>query len=870
MSSLDSLDATWEQLVNRNRLLEQMINRIDAAIWSYDLLSNKINFSSEALTRITGYPLERFVDNGEWASSVHKDDIALFKKLSTNIRKGIPDHVEYRIWHASGEIRWVHVGVMPRLNPQGEATQFDGVIIDITARKTMEEELQRSEQRYKSLFDYNSDVICELDLEGNVVEINPSAERITGERVIGADANFSMDEVFGVDNIQLMTKYFELALQGNSRAFEMTSHHKGGSVFHWEMKLVPIYVHNRVEGAFVICKDITAKKNVEKALADRDAQYRLIVDNMTDMIGTLDLNGNILFASPSCGKVLGFAEDSFTGNKLIDYIHPEDREDLNNEIEQLLETKRDRLLRYRLLHANGSVIHLECMSTPVFDDGEVKSIVALGRDITEKVRIENELIASEERYRQSEERYRRLVELSPVAIAIYKEGKITYINPSGIKIVGAELTGDRIETDIIKDWVHPASQKYASERMENTLRNGYSAPGEFQIIRADGQVIDISMISIYDSKSSSIQLMFEDITVRKQSQRELIESEFRYLRLQTSLDQFSRDLFGVMKASQMERRLVREVREIMRATHVNLVEVEHNSDRLCEIIETEKGYYLKIGEIKGISYLLCIDEKPMTFQCAPHRVWLQTIARYVSVLFDNFLLIEDLSRELEQIAGRQIAPPWLLRLLFNLSENVSKRLSQDLHDAALQEQIIWYRKLDLLMTDESVTGDVRKRLEQIAQGLLDVIYQIRITCNELRPPLLKEEGLTSSLEALFDFAQLRTNYSIQFNSERYCDRGISDDLLIGLYRIVQELLANATKHSHATELRIALSSTPDTIRLEYEDNGVGMDLKTMKDSFNSMGIYGMKERVRSMNGIIEISSAKNNGLAVSICLPLQV
>ncbi|WP_239615605.1 PAS domain S-box protein [Cohnella mopanensis] len=740
MSSIDSVDiADRKQLENQNRLFEQMINMIDAAIWSYHLLTHTFVCAFEALTRMTGYPIDRFRDVDGWMNCVYPDDLPLFRMLWANIRRGIPDHSEYRIWHANGEIRWVHVGVIPNEDERGEITRFEGFIIDITARKTMEHELQRSEQRYKSLFEYNLDVICELDLHGNVVDINPSAERITGERLLGEGADFSMDEVFGDDNIQLMTKYFEMALQGNSEAFEMTSRHKNGNRFHWEMKLIPIFVNNRAEGAFVICKDITAKKNIEQELANRDAQYRLITDNMTDIMGMLDLQGNILFASPSCGKVLGFAEDSFSGKNLSNYIHPEDRETLNSEIRKLIETKNDRLMRYRIPHADGTTIYLETLSTPVFcNEGEVISVIALGRDITEKVKIE----------------------------------------------------------------------------------------------------------------------------------KKLIESELRHCRLLTSLDQFSLDLFGVMKVSQLERRLVREVREIMKASRVCLREVENNNDRLCEIIETDEGYYLKIGEIRSKSYLLCIDEKPSTLQIETQRVWLQTIARYVSVLFDNFLLIEDLSRELEQSAAKQVAPTWLLRLLFNVSENERKRLSQDLHDAALQEQIIWYRKLDLLMMDESMTGNVREQLGQIAEGLLDVIYQIRLTCNELRPPLLKEEGLTSSLQALFDFTQLRTNYAIRFDTVEYNHR-ISDEQLIGLYRIVQELLANATKHSQATEVRLSLSSLPDRIHLVYEDNGIGMDIRTTIDSYHTMGIYGMKERVRSMDGTIEFSSSANNGLAVFITIPTR-
>jgi two-component system sensor histidine kinase ComP len=202
-----------------------------------------------------------------------------------------------------------------------------------------------------------------------------------------------------------------------------------------------------------------------------------------------------------------------------------------------------------------------------------------------------------------------------------------------------------------------------------------------------------------------------------------------------------------------------------------------------------------------------------------------------------------------------------------LSENERKNLSQDLHNAALQEQIIWYRKIEQLSTSQLIAEDLRDQLQQITQGLLDVIYQIRITCNELRPPMLKEEGLISSLEALFEFTQMRTNYSIQFEAGDF-HHTLSDNQLIGLYRIVQELLANATKHSNAMNVRITLFSQPDRIQLIYEDNGVGMDLSKMEDSFKSMGVYGMKERVRSMEGTIRFHSQPNNGLAIFITIPV--
>lgn len=278
---------------------------------------------------------------------------------------------------------------------------------------------------------------------------------------------------------------------------------------------------------------------------------------------------------------------------------------------------------------------------------------------------------------------------------------------------------------------------------------------------------------------------------------------------------------------------------------------------------------MKIGEFKGKSYLLCFNKQPQLLNITSKRVWLKTISRYVSVLYDNFRVIEDLTTELEQITTNKIAPPWLLRVLFNLSENERKRLSQDLHDSALQDQIIWYRKLEQLTTDQSVPHNLQDQLRLITQGLLDVIYQIRITCNELRPPMLKEAGLVCSLEALFKFTQLHSNYLIHFESSDF-RHNINDNLSIGIYRIFQELLANATKHSHASRVQFILSSYLDSIRMSYVDDGVGVDYSRIQDTFTHMGVYGIKERVRSMDGKIAFHSSPKNGLSVSIFIPVPL
>lgn len=594
-----------------------------------------------------------------------------------------------------------------------------------------------------------------------------------------------------------------------------------------------------------------------------------IHDNKESITWSIDKKTDVLTMSNGLKQWIGCLSSSVgktdTPNILYEMVYANDLP-LFYEHMAKLDSGEASSLEHRMVTAQNEYKWVQSIGIPIRgQDDSVYRIEGMMLDITEKK-------AEQKRLEDSLSMYTKVLDTIDVAVWSFdtSTNKVLFVSEAIAAMTGYPV--ERVsENGFWVDVAHEDDKPYI-EKIRAAAGQGAGDLSEHRIIHSSGEIrwLNIQIIPYMDESKSVTRLdgIVIDITARKQAELDLLESEERYLRLQTSLDQFSHDLFGIMKFSHMEQRFLKEVRDILHVSNISLVEVEHNDDKLCEIIETEKGFTIKIGETKGKSCLLCMNEKPITLMNTSIRVWLETITRYVSVLYDNFLLIEDLTKELEQSASKQIAPTWLLRFMFRLSENERKRLAQDLHDTALQEQIIWYRKLDLLLKDRLIIGGDEKQLRQITEGLLDVIYQLRITCNELRPPMLIKDGLASSLETLFDLTQLRANYRIHFDAEHF-NQKLNDDTLIGLYRIVQELLANASKHSSATEVRILISSLDEYVQLEYEDNGIGMDVMRTENSFENMGIYGMKERVRSMEGRIQIRSSMNNGLAVFISIPIQ-
>ncbi|USB32702.1 ATP-binding protein [Paenibacillus sp. YPG26] len=287
-------------------------------------------------------------------------------------------------------------------------------------------------------------------------------------------------------------------------------------------------------------------------------------------------------------------------------------------------------------------------------------------------------------------------------------------------------------------------------------------------------------------------------------------------------------------------------------------------------IPVDAGTCLLYGEAQGRQQLLWFGSKYNRTQLNPDEVaWLQAMLNYASILYINLRLTQDFAGQLEEsITSPGRTPTWLLRLLFTISENERKRLSSDLHDSALQDQLLLYRKLESLLSSWDQDRPRREELEEIRDGMLDVVAQIRETCNELRPPFLKEMGLVEAIEQMLSQIRLRTNLAIEFQTDGF-HAGLEEQQELTLYRIVQELMQNAVKHAQdATHVDLYFRSTNSSIKLVYRDNGIGMDTSKLTSSYSHMGLWGIQERVASLEGTFRLRSKPGQGLHIDIKIPL--
>jgi two-component system, NarL family, sensor histidine kinase ComP len=870
------------QLEQRYEQLNSIIEHLDIAVFTYDIHNQKA-YCSSGMEKMTGYQGENFQGFMFWMTMIHPEDKQRINEAAGLLEKGFQHTGEYRIITAKGAVRWIQLRMFPISNPSGKLEHLNGVVLDVTERKNMEHTLTVSEQRYKSLFQYNTDVICETDLDSRIISTNMAYTKLLRDLDLNVEPEYFLEMISSPQDRWEALRAFEGTKSGTTNRYQISLLKSSGEKMHWDVKCVPVFVNGSVVGAHHICKDITLHMDMQKALRESEERYRMLVELSPQPIALVNMEGAIEYVNSAAIQAAGAQRaDQLISRRVVDMIHSDYLD---------LSAARTAVLRqggavgaaeYQLIRLDGEIIDVEVAS--IFDK-YTKNIQLVFKDITHRKLAEKAL-------RESEERYRRLVEYSPVAIAVHKDLKLIYVNPEAVQLFGAADVESYLGADL-REFIDPEYRAQMMECFQETVELGYSQLREYQVTRADGQVITVEATAIYDQHTHSAQIVLNDITARKKAESQLVEDGENYLRLQASLDRFSSEMVGVMKVHEMESRLLQEVGKILHTDALCILEVAEKKDywikcgslaksgftdifaeqerkhgsSIGEIRESKAGYYVKIADYDGKRLLLCISEGPGFLYRAPDRVWLQTIVRYANTLYDNFRVIEDLTNELHQTTDGQSVPTWLLRIVFMLSENERKQLAQDLHDSALQEQIIWYRKLDTLLLEEDISEAVHVELEHIREGLMDVMYQIRLTCNELRPPFLREWGLLSSLENLFEHTQLRADYAIEFHSADF-GHDLNDEQSLGIYRIVQELLSNAAKHSNADQVRITLASRSNGISLTYMDNGVGLETELLSDSYESMGIYGMRERIRSLDGWIEFQSAPNEGVHVSIYIPV--
>jgi PAS domain S-box-containing protein len=465
-----------------------------------------------------GYPLAE-LESKRFLDLVHPDDleptIAAIGELA-GAREVLNFINRYRC--RDGSYRWIEWRSYPVDNI------IYAVARDITIRKSMEEALRQSEERYRGLFEHAVEGIYQSTPEGRFIAVNPAMAHMCGyespEAMIAAITDISTQ--YYADPRDRETFKSLLDANGFIDNHEYRVQRKDGSTI-WVSGSARVVRNLQGDTLYFEgrSQDITARKQAEQALREREKQYRSVIENIQDVFYRSDKDAKLIMASPSGVQFFGYDSlEEMIGLPLSAFwLNPAEREKL---VEQLKEKGSVRDYEVVLKKKDGTPFHGTFTVHFYYDDqGVFLGTEGIIRDITEHKRNEDEL-------RKSEEKYRFIAENSTDVIwTMSLDGRFTYVSPSVTMHAGytpEEAMAMTLDTYMYEEDLPRVMQEIAQELQKPKGERAERRILEVRQYKKDGSVLDVevSVAWLYDERGEIVGLQgsTRDITAHRQAEAE--------------------------------------------------------------------------------------------------------------------------------------------------------------------------------------------------------------------------------------------------------------------------------------------------------------------------------------------------------------
>lgn len=426
-----------------------------------------------------------------------------------------------RVADAAGQVRWfewINQGIFDR---RGRLQFIRGVGRDITEKKQLEENLRLREAQLRTLLDALPLAVWARDPQGVLILQNATDRAWFGDLLGTSLEEAAREYPHWLEYTSQVLA--DLERQGFCQ-FEGKEMIQGQERYTYRFA-VKLQDQSKGLGLLGIVLDITEQKRLEQEVWEQEERFRAFLNNSHDILCRIDAQGLLhTLNPPAAEKILGRAPNQGEAVPL-DWVHPEDRQNVANALEQLKARPGETLSSiYRAQHADGQWVWLESFCTNLLEDPSVQGIVSSTRDITQQKQVELAL-------RESEARFREIAEAVPVVFFVYSAdlSQFLYKSPQSEKIWGYTAEEFRRKPDLWKDRIHP-------EDLPRVLQVAARATQEaqqitYRIFHRDGRLrwLRTSCRPILNEQQEVIRIVgiTEDITEQKEAELALQESEAR-------------------------------------------------------------------------------------------------------------------------------------------------------------------------------------------------------------------------------------------------------------------------------------------------------------------------------------------------------
>lgn len=573
-----------------------------------------------------------------------------------------------------------------------------------------------------------------------------------------------------------------------------------------------------------------------------------------------DLNGRIVLVNGGTEKMFGYRRNEVVGEiveilmpQRFREIHAHHRSDYNL-------APRIRLIGHGLnligRRKSGEEFPIEVGLSPAQTDSGLL-FISMVHDITERKRLE----ASQ---RESEERFRLLANSAPVMIWMSGVDKLcTHFNQRWL-----DFTGRPLEAEVGNGWlggVHPEDLTQCLDTYTKSFDQREPFQMEYRLRRHDGEyrwIVD-SGTPQFDANGSFAGYLGSAIDV---TERKLVENE-RKLALDR-LQEYERAVEGL---EEMVAVVDREYRYVIANSKFlkmrNMEKGQVLSHFAYEILN--KGVFDAVVKEKLDE---CFQGKVVKYEMKytyPELGERDILVSYFPV--EGATGVERVACIVQDITDRKRMEEVLRSVnekLIEAHEEERIRIARELHDDISQRLALLTINLNRLKTDDqTLPADIREGVTKATNYAADLSRDIQAMSHRLHSSKLEYFGLARAAASFCNELADQHKVEIDLQSEDIPD-GLPEEIALCMFRVLQEALQNAIKHSRSQRFDVSFSYTEVEICVNIHDSGIGFDPDEAIKG-RGLGLISMRERLKLVGGELSIESQPGHGATVHACAPLS-
>jgi len=458
------------------------------------------------------------------------------------------------------------------------------------------------------------------------------------------------------------------------------------------------------------------------------------------------------------------------------------------------------------------------------------------------------------------------------------EGRLLEVNPAMARMCGYESPAEMVDRvqDLNSDWYLRPNRR--DEFLLTMQQHGSVAGFESEVFRPDGSVFWIAEFARVVRSREGVSLYFEgsviDISKRKQAESALRLSEERF----RSLVETTRVIpFEFHVATQCFVYLGPQAEAVFgrslgsRLTFERWVSLLDPNDvregtRFADLpgSEPQSDYQTEFRVRTPINNQEIWIKQIVHFDCADAE-----IGRVVRGFFFEITEAKKLEAETER---SRIQLRELVARLEQIREDERTSIAGDIHDELGQALTLLNIDLSWMMErlGNSWTMDSRptliERMSEMERKVEGAIQTVHRMLRSLKPPLLEDAGLKEAIE--YHLVEMAKRFGFRSQFEGTDVPPLSEEWKTAIYRIFQEIIANACRHSKASRVKVCLSASSDHIFMTVEDNGCGISEANLLDP-TRFGILGIKEKALALGGKVDVHGVSGKGTTVALRVPVE-